>query len=115
MILCLFCENEHCINFKTNKTVAACNGYTEKPKPKTAADRFRSMTDGELAAFIASNNDKTLCEIICGDRCGAKMKKGFPVQTACREAVLRQLKSAAEFKEPNADEWAAAIERMDKK
>ena len=57
----------------------------EPPQPKTNADRIRSMTDEELAEFIAGGFPKDACR----GRCGGD--EGFP----CSECVLDWLKEEA--------------------
>lgn len=77
------------------------------------ADQFRNMTDAELAAFIASNNVKSLCDIVCGDKCKAVARNGVAPWVACRETVAKWLKRRART-EASPAEWAGALERVGK-
>ena len=49
---CEICENDYCEHCGEARCVAACSGYTTKPKPQTNADRIRAMIDEELAKFL---------------------------------------------------------------
>ena len=62
--------------------------YPKPCKPKTNADRFRSMTDEELAELFA-DNDCGYCQI--HDFCFAK-----ECQINCEDAWLEWLKKEAE-------------------
>lgn len=79
------------------------------------ADRFRSMTDQQLAAYIAGNNIKSICDIVCGDKCRAVMQKNLAPHVACREAVEKMLRQPVHRKEATAEEWAQAVERLGEK
>ena len=92
-----------------------CVGLKCPDHETSKADQFRNMTDAELAAFIASNNVKSLCEIVCGDQCGAFAQKGKSPRVACRETVFGRLKQSAKIKEASPAEWAGVLERTDKK
>lgn len=54
IVNCKDCHNENCkdrgVNLRT-----MCWAYKERPQPQTNADRIRSMTDEQLAAWIAEH------------------------------------------------------------
>lgn len=64
-----FCKVTACINPKYNSVTNTADGYiSAKYKPpvkKTNADRIRSMTDEELALWIAKISDCGECNV-CG-------------------------------------------------
>lgn len=47
-----------CANFAVGDPCHVCE-FIQKPKPLTNADRIRSMTDEELAEFLAKTGDRT--------------------------------------------------------
>lgn len=65
--------------------------YTED-KPKTNADRIRSMSDEELAAKISRRCIRTLCDIVCGEDCKAFETLNKTSQQRYVEIVLDWLK-----------------------
>lgn len=79
------CEN--CRRYKKSCTGGLAKEQCEKIKlPLTNADRIRSMTDEELAKFIASGIPTDVCK----DRCGGD--ESFQ----CSECVLDWLKQEAQ-------------------
>ena len=69
-----------------------CNGTGEVEVPFTIGDRIRSMSDEEIAAWLANNAVDTPCEIICGNECRAFKKKKKTSEEACDDIIKEWLK-----------------------
>ena len=69
-----------------------CNGTGEVEVPFTIGDRIRSMSDEEIAAWLANNAVDTPCEIICGNECRAFNKQKKTSEEACDDIVKEWLK-----------------------
>ena len=57
---CATCENENCYGHSLHTTEKVCDGYKHTA---TNADRIRSMTDEELAEWMAINTDCFFCKV----------------------------------------------------
>lgn len=80
----------------------------------TMADRFRSMKNEEMAVYIAANNIKSVCDLVCGEKCPAVMQENKTPQSACREAVAKRLQMPVHRRWATEEEWAQAVERVGK-
>ena len=69
-----------------------CNGTGEVEVPFTIGDRIRSMSDEEIAAWLANNAVDTPCEIICGNECRAFTTLKKTSEEACDDIVKEWLK-----------------------
>lgn len=67
------CDN--CINYPCTDGMSvmlkSCPAFSQIPKPPTNADRIRSMTDEELAEWIAKISDCGECEVCSHVKCMA--------------------------------------------
>ena len=68
-----------------------CNGTGEIEVPFTIGDRIRSMSDEEIAAWLANNAVDTPCEIICGDECRAFTTLEKTSEEACNDIIKEWL------------------------
>lgn len=82
-------EGEFAEDVALDKAIEIVNQLAEEYKPKTNADRIRSMTDEELAEFF--NGLSTICEM-CTDCLGCLNVEN----NRCKKGILDWLQSEAE-------------------
>ena len=89
MSQCLTCKKAmSCtLDWKNQGNWISCTAYVQ---PVTNSDRIRSMTDEELAKFMALNTDCYYCRAKDNDRCASL------ATTPCGDIWLDWLKQAAE-------------------
>ena len=108
-------ENYFCSRHSTEGRLWLCVGDKCPDYTMSNADMWRSMTDEDLAAYLARNNVNTICDIVCGGKCKAVAKKGVDPWTACRKIVEEWLKKPSRRNEASEEQWQQAVERMGKK
>jgi len=87
---CDTCELFPCVDEKeVPKVKRYCPFYRQRTKPMTNADRIRSMTDEELAEWMAINTDCFFCKVKNKNICSLD-------EGTCPEEWMSWLKSPAE-------------------
>ena len=68
-------------------------------RPKTNADRIRSMTDEELTEVLDGYGAYSVCDLVCGGKCYAIASLGKTASQKCREIILAKLREPYKEKE----------------
>lgn len=79
-----------------DEIVIKCGAY--KP-PMTNADRFRAMSDEELASEMNQRSISTICDIVCQGDCKAIATLNKTSGEVCKEIIMKWLQQPAEENE----------------
>ena len=112
---CVYHENGKCLKHTEPDYVDYCVYFLCHEQTPSRGDRFRCMTDEQLAEYFANNTDE-FCKNL--PECGELLDAEMPIQEEmCKACVLKWLKEPAEESltqsaEPTAPSSEGALEEV---